>query len=305
MGRAFSIMIKNHHDINYTQLGIEILSKALDDICPRFVEYNSKFDKLTRLAAKEAERFCGKIHLGQVRYIKNRFDSAWNQIESQYLQKRSALEQQFKSTIQKIKLADNTLEIDLKLDKAMQVWDNRKKSLERRIQARRRGFTVRVDSQKGQKYTPEEVKDLKVGLENKIAREIREFEKKREVALEKIKQSYNFQRNLERLTEKQVVYETKLKNLEKSFARQVDIFNKQIADEDLFGAALDWFVNDIDKVNFWCTLVKVPLNVCYHGVKERLDLMKFESEKIDKILLKLKTGEITPSLIQIPKFSTF
>lgn len=288
---------EDHLLINYKLLAIEVLSKALDDICPKYVEVPQKADNLTKLAAEKCIQACGEIHKGQVEYITELYDKQWNTILTNYLTKKIALEKEKASTILAIQKMDNTDKVDQKLIANEEAWDRRRKRLEERIRARRRGFVARVESQKGQKYSPDEVKDLKLGMEQSISREIRDFEKRRELSVQKTIQSRNSFRIIERMTEKEIVFDTKIKATEKSFKRLEEIYNRQWEDEDVFGAALHWFIHDLTEVKFWCQLAGVPLLVCYLTVKERLELIKFDSPEIDAIIAKFRTGELSESTI--------
>lgn len=288
---------EDHLLLNYTQLAIEILSKALDDICPKYVEVDRNADSLTRLAADRCARMCGAIHKGQVQYVIDKYDKQWDELLTQYLSKKVNLERDKRAAIASIFKADNTDKIDSKLIFAEEAWDRRRLKLEEKIRARRRGFQSRVEAQKGQKYTPEEVRDLKVGLEAQISREIRDFERRRDLAIQKIISSRNSYRIIERMTEKEVIFDTKIKGVEKSFKRQEEIYNRQWEDEDIFGASLHWFINDLPQVKFWCQLAGVPLPVCYQTVKSRLELLEFDSPEINVILRKFRTGELSETSV--------
>jgi hypothetical protein len=111
--------------------------------------------------------------------------------------------------------------------------------------------------------------------------------------MQKIQQSRNSYRVIERATEKEVIFDTKLKNLEKSYARQVEIYNRQWTDEDTYGAAIHWFTNDLSEVKLWCSLAGVPMNVCYLTVQERLKLFGHDNSGIDSIVAKFKSGELS------------
>lgn len=294
---------EDHLLINYKLLAIEVLSKALDDLCPKYVEVDKNADSLTRLAADRCARMCGVIHKGQVQYVIDRYDNQWDKLLTQYLSKKVSLERDKRTAISGIFNADNTEKVDIKLIQAEEAWDRRRKKLEDKIRARRRGFITRVESQRGQKYTPEEVHDLKVGLEAQISREIRDFERRRDLAVQKIIASRNSYRIIERMTEKEVIFDTKIKGVEKSFKRQEEIYNRQWEDEDIFGASLHWFVNDLSQVKFWCQLAGVPLPVCYKTVKSRLELINFDSPEIDDIIQKFKTGQLSES--NVPELSIY
>lgn len=290
-------MNQDHLSINYKLLSIEILSKALDDICPKYVEADPKDCELEKLAAAEAQLMCGEIHLGQVLLIREKYENTWNEIVEAYTTKKSTLLAEREKAINAIKRTDNDEKVDGKVVLAEQAWEKRKRSLEQRIQARRRGFVTRVEAQKGQKYSADEVKDLRVGMESQISREIRDFEKRRELAMQKIQQTRNAYRIIERVTEKEIIFDTKLKNLERSYARQVEIYNRQWTDEDIFGAALHWFANDLSEVKLLCSNAGVPMNVCYLTVQQRLALIQYTSVEINSIVDKFKSGELSEHTI--------
>lgn len=65
---------EDHLLINYKLLAIEILSKALDDLCPKYVEVDKNADTLTRLAADRCAKICGIVHKGQIEYITQKYD---------------------------------------------------------------------------------------------------------------------------------------------------------------------------------------------------------------------------------------
>lgn len=288
---------EDHLLLNYKLLAIEILSKALDDLCPKYVEIEPRMDNLTRLAAERCAEMCGRIHKGQVEYVTHKYDQQWDELLTAYLTKKIAIERDKGEAITAIYKADNTEKVDQKLIQAEEAWDRRRKKLEEKIRARRRGFAIRVESQKGQRYTPSEIRDLKIGMESQISREIRDFEKRRDLAVQKIIQSRNSYRIIERMTEKEVIFDTKIKNIEKSFKRQEEIYNRQWEDEDIFGASLHWFVSDLSQVKFWCQLAGVPMLVCYKTVKARLEMINFDSLEIDSIINKFKLGELSEDTI--------
>jgi hypothetical protein len=288
---------EDHLLINYKLLAIEILSKALDDLCPNYVEITPKMNKLERLAAEQCVKLCGRIHKGQVEFITNKYDQSWDHLLSTYLTKKIKLEKDKRSAIDNIYKADNTNKIDQKLIAAEEAWDRRRRTLEEKIRARRRGFATRVESQKGQKYTAAEVRDLRVGMESQISREIREFEKRRELSIQKVVQSRNSYRIIERMTEKEIVYDTKIKSVEKSYKRQEEIYNRQWEDEDIFGASLHWFINDLPQVKFWCGVAGVPLPVCYKTVKSRLERICIDSPEINDIIDRFRSGELSETTI--------
>lgn len=286
---------------NHKLLAIEIISKSLDDICPRFVDLTKKFDPITTMAVEAVRKTCGQIHLGQVLITKQSFDAAWDKIVREYNTKISILRAERDASISSIANADNSHTIDLKLDKAEMAWDKRQKSLGRRLRARRRAFDVKVTEQIGTKYTTEEADDLRAGLESSLNREIREFEKRREAAINKIRQARNSERIIERLMEKRVLYDLRRSRLDNGFARQETIYNRKWDEEDVFGAALHWFIYDIDRVNFWCIIAGIPLRLCYEGVADRLKQIEYDAPEIQTILRKIKTGQI--SELTIPQIS--
>lgn len=287
---------------NYTDLGMEILSMALDEICPKYRLPDRKVDNVELAAIKEVEKLAAFLHRGHALLIQERFDKRWDALEKGFEEKLKTLIATKQKIITSVRTSDNGNKIDLKLQKAMELWDKRKIALEKRIKTRRRTFKKKVSSQVGIKFTPAEVADLKVGLERSIAREIRELENKRETNLRKIRESRNSLRIEEKLVEKEVLYDCRIKKLYESYARQQDLFNKKWAEEDLQGAALDWFTNDLPKVSYWCTVAGVPLRVCYQGVRERLKMLNFDTTSIDTILHDIQTGEISPDTLPLYPF---
>ena len=279
---------------NYTDLGMEILSIALDEICPKYRLPDRKVDDVEMAAIEEVQKLSAFLHKGHALLIQEKFDKRWENLENSFETKLASLISAKARILSSVRASDNTKKVDLKLSKAMDLWDKRRITLEKRIRGRRRAFKKKISSQVGIKFTPLEVADLKLGLDRSIGREIREFESKRETNLRKIRELRNAERIEEKLVEKEVLYDLRIKKLYESFERQQDLFNKKWSEEDLQGAALDWFENDVPQVNYWCTVAKVPLRVCYQGVLERLKMLEFDTTKVDVILSNIRSGDLDP-----------
>lgn len=282
---------------NYTDLGIEILSMALDEICPKYRLPDRKVDDIEMAAIEEVQKLAAFLHKGHAFLIQERFDKRWEVLESGFEKKLKALVDTKQKIIAAVKTSDNGNRIDVKLQRAMDLWDKRRISLEKRIKTRRRTFKKKVSSQVDIKFTQDEVADLKVGLERSIAREIREFESKRETSLRKIRELRNSFRIEEKLVEKEVLYDLRIKKLYESYFRQQELFNKKWTEEDLQGAALDWFIKDVPQVNYYCTVALVPLKTCYNGVLERVKMLGFDTYPVDSILDDIRTGKISPETL--------
>jgi hypothetical protein len=280
---------------NYKDLGLEVLSIALDEICPKYRLPDRRIDPIEMVAIEEVQKLSAFLHKGHAFLIKERFESRWQDLEDGFEKRLADLYKTKQRIIKAVRASDNSKNINLRLQKAMELWDRRRINLEKRIKNRRRTFKKKVSSQVDIKFTKDEVADLKLGLDRSIAREIREFENKRETSLRKIRELRNSERVEEKLIEKEVLFDLRIKKLCESYRRQEELFNKKWAEEDLQGAALDWFMKDIPQVHYWCTVANVPLAVCYRGVRERLNMLEFDTRGVDNILYDIKTEKISES----------
>lgn len=292
--------IENAHLDNHQRLAMCILSTALDDICPAEEPAdNLSGDKLDSFIKEREER--RKFWLQTQLEVAEKYEREWQEIETEYETRYDALVAERDKAIEEIVESDNAEKVDERIRKSLDTWDSRRKTLERRLQGRRRGFETRIVSQVGKKYTEAQVEDLRLGLEDSIEREIQHFEARRKSAIDKVSLTRNADRIAERITEKQIIFDMRVEKLKTSWLRKQRLHNKHWMEDDVLGTAVDWFKVDIDMVHLWCLVARIPILTCYTGVKNRLNMLGYSVSEIEEIIKRIKRGEIQEPSIEFYK----
>jgi hypothetical protein len=277
----------------HKRLAFEIISRALDDICPaeepgeqvRTPEEREEFMK------EQLENINLRVQRYQI--YESELDTEWEQIEREAEIKFGKHVSERDSTFDRIRGTHNGQRIAVGVARYESQKSSRIRSVTARTEADKMSYLKRVDKERA-KGNPTN--------QTEIDSKISELDRNLQNKIQAITERYDgYIRNLQRTNNKETV-ERRLENSREVWNRRAEELWEQLKvreanhnskrqEFDQIRLAIDWFIADVEKVSFWCQVAGIPLIQCYEGVKRRLDLIHRQSDEFDAVLKRVKSGE--------------
>lgn len=266
-----------HQDLedNYKHknLVLAILEKALDDICPKYLQEPESIRK-----ELIQER---KILFSQQ---EKQIDLEWKQLIKEAKDAFKDLKKQRTFVISKIEKTRRKDRIKTRLKQLELNKKNKRNSFTRK-------FNVAVDKLKKEQVNL--LKDSKkfAQINKKIDTLTKNYNHdlyKLEIRYNKIIENTNSTNNDEkvdkRIAKARSIWDREKERLEKVYEVKEDNFTDRRLEFDCIRMSLESFIENVDLMEHYCLMVGVSLKTCYKEVKERLRLIGRKSVEIEEIL---------------------
>lgn len=264
----------------YQKLGLIVLAKALDDICPTF---NGE--------AKEDKAFKIKERIKTFKLTETELDDEWRQLEKEATEEVKNFEKEKSSLISKIQRTKNTNKVRLKVSdfeiKKSERVNYLLRKLDRESQSLKAKLEVLDTNSKKYKQLASKLDRLQITTDEKI----RKSESRFNTIIKNTMNSDNTEKIAKRLLISEEVWQRKYKELEEKHLLKESIHNNRRMELDQIRIAVDGFVNETDSIKHWCLVSGVTLKDCYKEVARRLDLINRDNSVIIEILEKIRMGE--------------
>lgn len=247
-----------------TNLYTEVITQALDDICP-------------------ADEKQVKERLDKYRGIEEAYDKEWELLQSQYEKEQKEFLESRTRIQEKISQQDNASTVDRKIAKKRGTKDRKVARLRRQRAQRLKSlnpFDYWATYQREHDEITEEFDETITHCEQKFCED---------------KNRLNSSRNSVKIKSRREVSDkvwTKNRDLlEKRFKIKEANYNLRRNEEDHIRVAIEWFVNDFEYVLDLCRKVELDVKDCYQTARERIELIGYDTKPVDDILEKIENHE--------------
>ncbi len=263
---------ENH---KYKNLGIAILEKALDDICPKFLLEDEQTRKqLTNermVTSKQQEKL---------------LDKEWKDIERNYKKEVAALKQDRTKVISSLKKMCLTSRIKVKVRSLERTKKNKIKYLQSKFQNK-----IQLLQKQLKTLNPTSKKYLQVqskinNFAQNLSQKIHSVESRYNSIIENTKARDNTKLVEARIKQSNDIWKRKFDKLTSQYENKKSIFVENQEELDQIRVAVKDFVEQQPIMEHWCLMVGVSPIVCYKEVVERLALIGRRSLEIEEIIKK-------------------
>lgn len=266
----------NEHNYKHRHLALNVLSKALDDICPKF-ELESE-EMRSMLIKERAEFFKEQEKL---------LDKEWNYLERESQRETLALKKERSRVNSKIKKSRNTARIKAKISVLKRSKAKRIAYLKEKLKSETKLIQQQLKTLDGtrKKYTQ---------IQNKLAKFTQTIEHKIEVTTKRFDKLILQTQKLDnaeaverKLKQSQDIWKRKYDKIKKKYEEQENFYNNRREDLDLVRLAVEGFEHEENDIKHWCEWAGVSVKICYKEVQARLKLLGRKSLKIDELISKM------------------
>ena len=271
----------NEVQTQYKKLGIMVLAKALDDICPNFA---GEAEEEKRLRIKERISFYSKSEV--------ELDKEWKELDKEATRELSKFIKERDTIFSKIGKTNNSERVKQKIA-----------GFEQKRQARV-DYLARK-SERDTELLKERLSELKKGTKkySQIAAKITQVQKTTENKIKKTELRYNTiikntmnsdnsERVAHRLEQSKAVWERKYKELRDKHLVKETIHNNKRMEYDQIRIALNSFAQEVDFIKHWCIISDVTLKECYSEAVKRTRMVKRDASQIEAVLKNIVAGDI-------------
>lgn len=257
----------------YRKLAITVLAKALDDICPKFLD-----DSPEEREQKIQER------IKFFALTEPEIDTEWEQLEIEAEKELKEFIKERELLIKKIKETDNSK----KVEKRANFFEKQK---QKRIIALHKKLSDSIS------LTSDKLKETREGtkkhaqlsaklqnLEASLDSKIRKTEARYNTIIKNTLNSENSAKIEYRIAQSKRVWEKKYEELRDKHRIKESIHENRRMELDQIRIALKGFEEELPYIEHWCLTAGVSLKRCYTEVINRAKLVKRDTKKLEKIL---------------------
>lgn len=269
----------NEEFMQYKKLGIIVLSKALDDICPTF-QGEAEEDK--ELKIKERIKFFKQSEI--------ELDREWEELEKEAKNELKDFLKERDTIFSKIAKTNNSERIKAKITafeikkQARVDYLSRKADRERAVLNKK--LSEAKESSKKRTQILAKIKDLDKSTQDKI----KKTEMRYNTIIKNTMNSDNSERVENRLQQSREVWERKYKELEEKHLVKESIHNNKRMEYDQIRIAMKGFVEEVDSFKHWCTLSDITLKECYTEAIKRAKMIKRDTSALEGVLTNIIAG---------------
>lgn len=274
---------------NYRYLGIAILQRALDDICP-IDRIDSNLPEL-----KKAQLL--KEHIEKIRDRERKFKTQEDELDLEWSKIQEDAEEEWtrflidrKSAFERIEKTRNAEKVKTRVESYRAQEQLRISTILRELEEAREAYRVKSETRK-RPYTERAKAAKKRSLENKANKKIVNTKAHYGKMITNAIASENTEKVERRLSEARATWSRREEELKQKYAFKVSTHNHKRLEQDQIRLSVDWFIHDVPKVLFWCNLAGTTLHECYRGVQRRLVLLGRESKELNEVVKKVKAGD--------------
>jgi hypothetical protein len=261
----------------HRKLALVTLSKALDDICPKFDE---EPEEIRKTLYKERVTLFDKQE--------KELDKEWEQLDKEALYEvrkfntsRSVLFKKIEKTDKTNRIKKKVNELEKKLKSRIVYLENKEKEFQKKIRTELK--KVEVGSKEEAQLLKKTVSFSKT-IETKIQKSIERYNK----IINNFRISNNSERVKVRLEHSKEVWDRKYEKLKSKFMEKELIHENKRFELDQIRLAVQGFEEELPKIKHLCTMAGVPLLECYKEAIARLNLLGRKSEKMENIIQEIR-----------------
>jgi Mg-chelatase subunit ChlI len=265
----------------YKKVGIIVLAKALDDICPNFYG-EAEEDKKSKI--KERVEF--------FKHSEVELDTEWKELEKeadaelkQFLKERDIIFTKIAKTHNSERIKQKIAGFETKKQARV---DYLSRKLERDTEAlKEKMIGLKKNTKKYQQL------NAKINqLQKTTSSKIKKTELRYNTIIKNTMNSDNTERVAHRLGQSKAVWERKYKELKDKYLVKEIIHNNKRMEFDQIRIAMEGFANEAKYFKDWCILSEVPLKACYTEAIKRARMVNRDTSEIERVLEKIKEGVV-------------
>lgn len=269
----------NEEFVQYRKLGITVLSKALDDICPT---YQGETEEDKKLKIEERISFYKQNEID--------LDKEWQELEKEATDELKSFIKERDTIFSKIAKTDNSSRIQTKIKgfeaKKTARVEYLTRKFEREDAALRKKLTEAKEGSKKYQQITTKLAELDKTTKDKI----KKAELRYNTIIKNTINSDNSERVAARLQQSREVWERKYNELRDKHLTKETIHNNKRMELDQIRIAIRGFVEELDSFKHWCTLSDVTLKECYLEAIRRAKMVKRDTKELEGVLTKIING---------------
>jgi chromosome segregation ATPase len=256
------------------KLSLTILSKALDDICP-------KFDR----EPPETKEQLIKERISFFKAQEKELDREWRELEREAQYELSQFKKDKQQVLKKLEKTRKTSRIKSKIKELEHKKTLRISYLQKKKQTAIKDLQKQLSAlnSESKKY-----KQINKKLNTLVITKVEKSENRYNTIISNTKNSDNGNKVNERIEYSKVVWDRKFNKLKNKFTEREIIHENKRFEQDQIRMAIQDFEEQIELYKHWCIWAGVSLRTCYTSVKDRMNMLGRTSEKIDALLEKIK-----------------
>ncbi len=271
----------NEIHTQYVKLGVMILKKALDDICPT---YEGEEEEEKKLKIAERIKF---FSMSEVL-----LDKEWKELEKEAEAEVRNFKKERDTIFSKIAKTNNSAKVQVKVDSFEVKKQARVEYLTRKMDKTIETFTEALsDVEKGTKKHIQAEAKIKQ-LEAVVIGKIKKTELRYNTIIKNTLNSDNSERVAQRLEQSKAVWARKYNELRDKHLTKETIHNHRRMEFDQIRTAIDGFPREIEHIRHWCTLSQVAMKDCYTQAIKRAKMVERDYSNIEKALKEISAGGI-------------
>ncbi len=269
----------NEEFVQYKKLGIIVLAKALDDICPTF---NGEPEEERQL---EIDRRINFFKTSEVE-----LDNEWKELEKEATSELKDFIKERDSIFSKIVKTNNSERIKGKIagfeaKKQARVEYLARKN-EREVASLNQKLSEAKEGSKKHTQLMAKLKDLEKDMQSKI----KKTEIRYNTIIKNTMNSDNSERVELRLQQSKEVWERKYKELEEKHMAKESIHNTKRMEFDQIRIAMKGFAEEVEYFKHWCTLADITLKECYQEAIKRAKMIGRSTKELEGVLQNIILG---------------
>lgn len=269
--------LNREENYKYRKLCLTVLSKTLDDICP-------KFDG-------ETEKTKSQLIKERIKTFKNNereLDKEWQELEEEAELELRQFHANREKILKKIERTRKTEKIEAKVKELNHKKHIRVSYLIQKQKDMNEIFSSQLKELEKDSRAYKQLKRKISTYNNSIQDKIRKTEFRYNTIINNTLNSDNSEKVKERIEQSIRVWDRKFDKLKAKFIEREIIYENKRFELDQIRMAIEDFEEQLPRMMHWCLMAGVSLKDCYTSVVERMRMVERESEKINTILERIK-----------------
>lgn len=263
----------------HQKFGLIVLSKALDDICPR---YSNEPPTLKKQLIDE------RIKL--FRDNEKELDKEWINLETEASKAVRKFKKEKQAVLSQISLTLNTKRVAKRVKNFEEKKQNRLTYLNQKltIETKKLNGEMSVLLPISKRYAQKKKKLERIT--KNINDKIRKSELRFNTFISNALKSDNSSIVAQRIALHENAWEKKWKSLKSQYLFLEEAHNNKRFEDDQIRLAIQGFVEETERIQHWCLVSQVSLKDCYREARERLALVKRKIPDIEAAYEKIEQG---------------
>jgi hypothetical protein len=265
--------MNTEYRIEYKTIGLHVLERMLDDICPKF-DYEP--EEIRQQLIKDRHT----IFLQQ----ETSLDKEWDGLEKEAALAVKNLTKEREQIIKRLTKSKNTAKLKLKVKLLKQTKSFKIRNLKQKVNLLVQEFKTELKStpRNNKRYVQLQSK-INTAIKNKNY-QVESLTKRYDKAIDKILKVDNTEIVENKIKQSFLIWNKKYEKLKKHFEEKEMAFENKRHELDQIRFSVEGFVYEFESVDKWCNLVGIPVKICYQEAQERLRLLGRESEELNEMV---------------------